>query len=135
MKQNQNIRPLTDEAARKLTAEKLYSYGVTFGTRSFRQLVDCVMLWRELDNPTGLCPMMTKEIYPAVAKCNHTTARAVERNCRYAVNQIAETDLTRARCLSDFRMEVRPRRGWFSVSEFVALFCSCVLYAGEWSPQ
>lgn len=134
MKQIQNFTPLTDAEARKLTAEKLYSYGITFGTRSFRQLIDCIMLWRELDNPTGLCPMMTKEIYPTVAKQNRTTAKAVERNCRYAVNQIAQTDLSRARCLSDFHMEVRPRRGWFSVSEFVALFCSCVLYAGDWRP-
>ena len=132
MKQDFNVLPASEYAARRLTVETLYSYGLTFDTRSFRQLTDCIILWWKMSRNTGLLPMMTKEIYPDVAKKNRTTARAVERNCRYAVNQIAKTDLSRARCLSDFHMEVRPRRGWFSVSEFVALFCSSVLYAGEW---
>lgn len=134
MKQNLNLQPLSDEEARKITVDTLYSYGLAFGTRSFRQLVDCIMLWRELDRRTGFPPMMTKEIYPAVAKRHRTTARAVERNCRYAVNQVGSTDISRARCLADFQQEVRPRRGWFSVGEFVAFFNASVLYAGNWTP-
>ncbi len=70
---------LTPDAA---AADLIRRKGIPAQLKGYRYLKDAVMLAAE---DAELLGAVTKELYPAVAKKNNTTASRVERNIRHAI--------------------------------------------------
>ena len=68
-----------------------------------------------LENPEFL-NLVTKRLYPAVAKCDHTTPTSVERNIRTIVQIIWENNPAALCGIAGYQMKHKPTN-----SQFIAI--------------
>ena len=115
---------LTHEEIYTEVSERLRGYGLTPGKKSSRQLAQAVTLWKLDDDRTGLPPQITKTIYPEIARHWMCSPAAVERNCRHALDIIAGSDLSRARCLMELGLP--PGTEFPTAARFVSLLAAVI---------
>ena len=89
----------------------------------FRYLAMAIEMWVDEIGPDGegLPPQMTKTIYPAIAALTGKKWGAIERSCRFAIQQAMDYDKGRERLIKRFGIEPKNSR-YYTPSQFVALF-------------
>ena len=99
------------------TGELLHSFGMPAHLRGYGFLITAITI--AVENPSSVL-MVTKDIYPEVAKQHLTTPSRAERAMRHAI----ETAFTRGniKVLHDFfGYTIHPKRGHPTNSEFISL--------------
>ena len=95
----------------------------------FRYLAMAIEMWVDELGPDGegLPPQMTKTIYPAIAALTGKRWGAIERSCRFAIQQAMDYDKGRQRMIDRFGIE--PKNGrYYTPSQFVALFVQLMFF-------
>ena len=90
--------------------EVLYQMGLTANYTGFFQIVAAVQL--SLETPQRLC-LVTRWLYPDVARQCQTTAGAVERNIRTAIARIWSEDPDRLARIARTPLSRRPTNAQF----------------------
>ena len=96
---------------------RLYCLGVTPNYKSYHMTAAAVSLAEE--NPEYL-HLVTKLLYPTVAKQYRTTWQAVERNIRSAAERAWSVGADKFEELTGQRLEKKP-----TASQFVAILAAC----------
>lgn len=94
-------------------SEILYALGVTANYQGYFYAVTAVQL--AFEEPSRLT-LVTKELYPEVAKRYHSNSARVERNLRRVVTIAWETNREYIQDMAGYPMASRP-----SVSHFIAI--------------
>lgn len=68
-----------------------------------------------MKNPESLT-LVTKRLYPVVARCDHTTATSVERNIRTIVQIIWENNPASLNAIAGYELKRKP-----TTSQFIAI--------------
>ena len=96
----------------------LYGLGLTGNSVMF--FYTAYAVWLCVQQPERLL-LVTKWLYPEVAKHYHTTPAAVERSIRRAANTVLTCSFSQLAALMEYPETVRPR-----TAQFLALLASCI---------
>ena len=104
--------------------EMLLSFGLTPDMKCGRQLAQAIVLWKMEEKETGLLPLLSKTIYPEIGKHWGATWQSVERNCRFAIEKIESTDVSRARARIVLKCPISEKL--LTNSQFIALAAAAI---------
>lgn len=103
---------------RELLVELLSKLGISANLLGYHYIMRAVELVKDDLSVGRACPMVTKHIYPQIAKEFYTTPSRVERAIRTAIDKRWDRagDYTRMRIFGDTRLSKRPTNAEFIAS-------------------
>lgn len=105
----------------KKMEQMLYFIGLTPNYKGYRQLVQALQIAAE---EPGSLELVTKWLYPAVARKCGTNWKAVERNIRTMIQIAWQTTPERLEVLSGYPVKKKPKPAQFLA--FLTHYLSCV---------
>lgn len=113
----------SEKSEETVTRELLEEFGIPKHIKGYKYLFDAIIIYRERSKDSGI--MITKELYPEIAKIHNTIPSRVERAIRHAV------ELAFDRCGPDviekfFKNTVSPNKDKPTNGEVIALFAEKV---------
>ena len=96
----------------------------------FRYLAMAIELWVDEIGPDaeGLPPQITKTIYPRIAELTGKRWGAIERSCRWSIQQAMDCDRVREQMIRRFGIEPKNGARYYTPAQFVALFVQQMFY-------